>query len=658
MAVRSDFFVPGQTLEIQVFPSQSFGVIKMAHSHTTSKIKITGVHFLLSFILVLSLPALCFALTPIAHTDVVPYQRIEYGGSFTFGVVAFSKAGINRVEFAISGQGYSGGTKTSSAMELNTRHAHTEPAVPMASWPGVYEYFVTISASEFTSNGTISVTPTVVGNDGGSRVLGSTTLIVEGANATNRNYAYVNPSTGSDSCQANTTDRCRTIERAVQVAQAANGGNSSGNIIYLDAGNYTAVGSHTTSTSGEWLTIKNAPGASRDNIIISDSGTVFDSADHLKFEGVSLYASSYGDNVINGTVPNLWVDGCKLYSPSRLYNDPDTGNGDLRPIQGSTKYYATETFATEVDRAFSDMTILRNATIYRISEDVTRNSNLVVNTRVDDQDPEDALAQYPHADSYQQFGTIGNNVIVYNYYGTDLHYQGLFLRGGGNDEAFVNVFMEMREPGRYGRPPAEGGNIVFNSGALYVEDNNWDHILIWHCSFPYQKFAFWGLDKGTVNFEMTNSSIIGSIFYEFVANSDGGCIDPPSYANGNTKGNEALYNHYYSAAVDVGSPCCSFNASNCPHFQSKSPDSGSPATQSHGGRYHAAALDLTDTSTYVDFGYPDPNTGAILIDRLPTNLTGVPADVFGYQRDATPDVGAIESIKSILPPKNLKIKNP
>ena len=49
-----------------------------------------------------------YALTPIAHTDVVPYQRIQYGSSFDFGVVAFSKPGINRVDFAITGQGYTG----------------------------------------------------------------------------------------------------------------------------------------------------------------------------------------------------------------------------------------------------------------------------------------------------------------------------------------------------------------------------------------------------------------------------------------------------------------------------------------------------------------------------------------------------------------------
>jgi len=638
----------------------------MEHTRKTFILKTIGLHFLVLVTIFFSFPVDSFALIPIARTDVVPYQRIEYGESFTFGVVAFSKTGIDRVEFSISGQGYSGGTKISSTMALNTRHAHTESAVPLASWPGVYEYFVTISATEFTSNGTISVMPTVFGNDGGSRILSPTTLIVEGAGAYTHNYAYVNPSTGNDStCSANTTSRCRTIERAVELAQAVNGGDSSGNIIYLDEGNYTSVGSFSTSTSGEWLSIKNTPGARRDSVIISDGGLVFNSADHLKFEGVSLYADSYGDFVINGTVPDLWVHGCKLYAPSRIYNDPSTGNGGLRPLVGDSNFYATNTYVTEVDRAFSAMSIMRNITIYKISEDVTRNSDLVVNIRVDNVFSENVLAQQPHADAYQQFGGPGNNVIVYNYYGTNLHYQGLFLRGGGTNEAFVNVFMEMRQPAQ------DGGatGYTLKTGALYVEDGNWDHILFWHCTFTvsdvgsYPKvtaFTWFGLNESGGN-SVTNSSLIGNVWREFVGvNGAQGCADPPVFANGNSDGNESKYNHYYASTTDiVAENCCPFsNPSECPYYRSMSPDSESPGTQSHGGLNYPEVLDFTDTSTYVNFGYPDPIAGAILIDRLPNNLTGIPADVFGNLRDSNPDVGAIEKLKSILPPQNLTIGTP
>ncbi|MBS3088949.1 hypothetical protein J4402_04205 [Candidatus Pacearchaeota archaeon] len=95
-------------------------------------------------------------LTPIARWDVVPYQRINAGETLNLGVVAFSKEGIDRVEFIISGQGYSGGMKTATEMSLNPQ-------------TGVWEYWVPLSASEFSSDGVINVEAVVYGRDGGVR---------------------------------------------------------------------------------------------------------------------------------------------------------------------------------------------------------------------------------------------------------------------------------------------------------------------------------------------------------------------------------------------------------------------------------------------------------------------------------------------------------
>ncbi len=97
-----------------------------------------------------------FAVTPIARYDVVPYQRISEGETFNAGVVAFSKGGIDRVEFSISGQGYTGGSKVADEMTYNPR-------------TGVVEYWVPLSASEFTSDGPIEIEATVYGNDGDTR---------------------------------------------------------------------------------------------------------------------------------------------------------------------------------------------------------------------------------------------------------------------------------------------------------------------------------------------------------------------------------------------------------------------------------------------------------------------------------------------------------
>ncbi|MBT8342254.1 MAG: hypothetical protein HKP58_00580, partial [Desulfatitalea sp.] len=164
------------------------------------------------------------AITPIAHTDVVPYQRVTHDASFDFGVVAFSKPGIDNVSFAIaSGTAMYNGTSplVSTSMALNTR-------VASAEYDGVWEYYVTIAASDFSGNGTFIVTPTVTDNEGNTRVLDAVTMIVEGDSAYTHNFAYVNSSTGNDVIgQANTALRFQTIQAAVTAAQAANGEDSS-----------------------------------------------------------------------------------------------------------------------------------------------------------------------------------------------------------------------------------------------------------------------------------------------------------------------------------------------------------------------------------------------------------------------------------------------
>ncbi|HRX87255.1 MAG TPA: hypothetical protein P5572_19690, partial [Phycisphaerae bacterium] len=134
-------------------------------------------------------------LTPAARWDTVPYQRIESGDTLKAGVVAFSKNGIQEVRFNISGQGYSGANpKVATSMTYNDQH-------------DVWEYWVPISASEFTSDGQVTVEATVVGNDGGIRDKNTTpgnglealTLYVNPRGSLPRNVAWVDSSSGSDS---------------------------------------------------------------------------------------------------------------------------------------------------------------------------------------------------------------------------------------------------------------------------------------------------------------------------------------------------------------------------------------------------------------------------------------------------------------------------
>jgi hypothetical protein len=96
-------------------------------------------------------------LTPIARFDVVPHQRISKGEVFNVGVVAFSKAGIDKVVFHISGQSYTGTNPvTVSDISYNPRTK-------------VHEYWFPLRADDFQSDGPIQIEAVVYGTDSGTR---------------------------------------------------------------------------------------------------------------------------------------------------------------------------------------------------------------------------------------------------------------------------------------------------------------------------------------------------------------------------------------------------------------------------------------------------------------------------------------------------------
>src|SRR5262249_17949540 len=133
----------------------------------------------------------------IARWDVVPYQTIveQTTPTFNVGVVAFHIAGIERVAFSLEGGPWTDVT----SMELN----------PEA---GVVEYFATIDASDFSSDGPIEVRATAYPKaaapqaqgtaaypgGGDPRVLKSLFLYVDAGPAATPIARYCSPS-GSDS---------------------------------------------------------------------------------------------------------------------------------------------------------------------------------------------------------------------------------------------------------------------------------------------------------------------------------------------------------------------------------------------------------------------------------------------------------------------------
>jgi hypothetical protein len=601
----------------------------MTYTHLISRVNNLRTYTFFAVLLFLFLPTVSFALTPIAHTDVVPYQRIEYGTSFNFGVVAFSRAGIDRVDFAISGQGYSGGTKSSSSMALNTRVASTSPG---AEYSGVYEYYVTISSNEFTSNGLITVTPTVYGDDAGTKELSAVTLYVEGESDESPTEAWVDME-GSDGTGTldDDTDPFPTIASAISAIQTQNG-DCDYATIYLVEDEYNTGITGSTITNDEWLTITRASGASIENVILNQDGSSYNTT-YIKVQGVTLYRSGHSRRALD--TAGSWVDQCRIVGDAEANGPPYSSDNPL-----VNEAYITSSSFYDVSFGIigNYIDLVRGVSLGHSFDDFTQNKSdvLFVNIRVNDiwgtyVQP----AEGWHADFYQVYngscsGATRDNIIFYNVIATELQYGSIFLNGYGSEGnahtnfAFVNMFLEWRNPTTNNR--------------TWIFDK-WNHFLMWHCTISISDTSpssgFWKLSLSDypdpcspdTPHQHDNVSYIGNVLYGFdIMNNARG----NTYLNsGNTYGNEAKYNHYETSGTNPGENYTT-------------------------GR---TVLDWDDPNSET-YGYP--MIGSSIVDRLPSNLTGVMCDARGNPRDSRPDVGALEAgtgTASSLPsaPRNLSV---
>ena len=577
-----------------------------------AKVASLRVKFFLSLLLVLLLPSLSFALTPIARVDVVPHQRIEYDTTFKFGVVAFSKEGINKVDFVISGQGYSGGTKTVTEMTLNDR---TE----------VWEYWVPIASSEFSGNGAITVAATATSNTSGdTKSLDPLTLIVEGVSAYNHTEAWVDSVNGNDGTGVvdNSNLPFQTIPAAVIAAQTANGGSSDGNIIYLEEGVYTHGGS--ANTTNEWLTYTRSATALKENVIIN-SGLL--QTNYLKIKDITIQSTGSQTAIIwdDGVNPaNFWFDNGRAIGSGRWVSK----SGPIHP--GAPSSYSTDSYYINMDSVMAWGPFIRGAEIHTLGQDAFYNTPFVVNCTMDDLDPG---STGNHSDAYQIAAAGGHtppdNFIIYNYKATDLHVQGIFMAfedfptGTGTNCAFVNVIMEMREPSI--------GNPGHDFTPLTIGGYNWDHLLIWNSSFPL------GISS-TYTSGITNTSIIGNIFWQyFDSKTSPGDPTLPYAVPGNSGNNDFLYNHFMNVYGVTGActptSADNYSSSPCPRYFAKAPDSYVTGSASYGGD----VLDMTNPT--LD-NYLSPLVNSVLVNRIPFQLT--PADIYGNPRIGNSDIGAID----------------
>jgi hypothetical protein len=565
--------------------------------------------FLVFLFALLLLPGSAKAFSPVAQYDVVPNQRIDASNSpFNFGVVAFSKETVDSISCAVaSGTAtYTGSTpKTDTTMELNSR-------------TDVWEYFIQISNTDFSSSGTFTVNCTVTDGVSTDRTIGAITLNVDhNGSGLVQDEAWVNIDVNDGTGTLNDdTDPYPSIASAITAIEAANSGESGGGVIYLVEDTYS-ISSLTPTTTNEWLTLTAASGAAKENVIINAG---YMTTDYLKVDGITLQSTGTGQSILkdDGNNPTYgWINNCEQIGSGKHVS---LGN----PVHwGMTGKYSTNNYIHDSSMGVGWGPFSRNDNIEAIGVDVYFNTALVINSTITDHGPGVTSA---HSDIYQVSTSAivvnpnyypPENRIIYGLKATDAHNQGFFstfeVDNGddtANDNALVNVMIEMRDPYEN----------TTDFTPFILGGDNWDHLIMWNCTFPY------GVSALGSNIVLTNSSFVGNVFWQLLETVD---VAPGAASN------DWLYNHYMY--VDgVTADCTPSSADvaegkDCPRTVSSMPDSGSDATTGDPG--------IVSNST------PAPSSSSSpLVTNSFTSI--VPSDILNTERGLISNAGAYEYIQT------------
>jgi hypothetical protein len=530
-------------------------------------------------------------------------------------VQAWSKNGIDRVEFAISGAGYTG----TNPLVANSRSYNPDS--------GVYdEFFITVDPDDFADDGAFTITPTAFGRDGGSRNIGPYTMNIDHAGTLERHEAWVEkPVNGGSNATGVVDDQNHpfaTIPAAIEAIYLAYGDRCDGGIVWVGAGNWTADAAVSNTTTNEWLTISANPAVDKEDVVFNNYHALGASVDtaclHLKGISIGRTSSTINEYTLSSSIATtVWVDGCLVTGNGVTYKGGDFTNGHLfiDPIaKRNASLYSTNSEYTNSYGAMKHPALSVNDYIHDICEDAYQLGLAVFQPTVDNLDPRtftDPEGRHPHADVFQMHaqGNQDNpdNVILYGFKATNLHYQGFFWR-------------PTSESGKRAINIAVVNNYLIISGGYFTQfEGVYDHILLWNNTFTGAARTSFYQDVKTREFGVTNSSLVGNYFYALEVSAGGTSGYSTIFEAGNSDNNEALSNHYYFSKQD------GFGSIN---------NTGSPDT--------GANTATVGTEEIDSIGRPE-SASSVLIDRLSYNRTSV--DAFGNPRDSVSDVGAWEYVE-------------
>jgi hypothetical protein len=400
---------------------------------------------------------------------VVPYQT--FTGDFNVGVVAFDIAGIDHVAFSVNGGPWS----NVSQMTLNPQ-------------TGVVEYWATLRAGDFATDGAVEVRAIAVPKVGVPRVLQGARVSPNGNESITE---YVNTqgtlpqqilwvaTTGSDTTGDGSQQN--PFATLVKAGQRAN----SGATIYLEAGTYTfATPNSGYNTNDRWITITAAPGLAKNDVTIQPGGCPL-RINHLALSNVSIDAvvgqDLAGWNYI-WSDNELWLDRVSISSSRGKDYTPELDA--VIDNQWAAAYLTNSIIHDYPGRAIAtpNVQIVRNVQINNIGDDAIDNPQLVMNTTVSTIIANDAS---DHIDAFQWWGGGDFNSIVYNCKATDIDGQLLFMEADdttGRNIAVVNFLGVARgvagsasQFGKIDRAPVDHLlllNITLPNQYLFINDSD------------------------------------------------------------------------------------------------------------------------------------------------------------------------------------------
>jgi hypothetical protein len=398
---------------------------------------------------------------PIARWIINPFDRIP--DPWKPGVIAIHKDGISKVEFTVAGQGFSGPTPI----------VVTDPTYNEQT--GVWDFHPTISHSQFSSNGVITIEAKVFpdnafgmnrdkNTEGGGLGLDQLSFVVNQDGTLRQTVAYVS-TTGNDGTGA-LNDRSKPYLNPHAAFTAANtaDGDCDGLLVRLEAGDYDFGGGVTVTTANEWATLMPAPGVSQADVRITSVNASPNSPKTLRLKVKDLFA--VGDQRLRP-----WTGAGYAFCVERCVLNGDNRTGVVHPIKSISsidKVYLIDTEVFNVANGAADVDLLRGVDIHGCNNDATRNCFNVVNANIEDITPE---GTGNHCDGFQINSSTPYNIIWYN------------VRMTRMEQSFVQMTTTVPIRGlaminMYGvqiPSPNVTGTVVFQQSV--------DHLCMWNCSF-------------------------------------------------------------------------------------------------------------------------------------------------------------------------------